>query len=208
MLRGKRLRMAAPSQTALAAGILGAAFLAGGVLGCVAAGWMDEPGARALGEYLTSYFGCVLEGMPLPGFWSVVWEQFRFPLAAFILGFTAIGVVGLPALFGVRGFLFSFSAACFYRLLGAQGVLCAFCLFGLPAALWAPALFVLGSQGMLGAYGMLRRGLGEGNWPLPYGPDYFVRCGLCAGAIALCVGLELFVVPELLPAAARAVLGT
>ena len=59
----------------------------------------------------------------------------------------------------------------------------------------------------LGAYGMLRRGLGEGSWPLPYGPDYLFRCGLCAGAAALCVALELFVLPDLLSAAARSVLG-
>jgi len=207
VVRGRRLRVAAPSQAAVAAWILGAAFLAGGVAGCLAAGWMDDAGVQALSGYLTSYFHCVSEETPAPGFWSAVWEQFRFPLAAFILGFTAIGVVGLPALFGVRGFLFSFSAACFYRLLGSQGLLCAFCLFGLPAVLWAPALFVLGSQGMLGAYGMLRRGLGEGDWPLPYGPDYFLRCSLCGGVVALCVALELFVLPDLLSAAARSVLG-
>lgn len=201
------MRVTPPSRTSLAAGLLGAAFLAGGTAGCLAAVWMDAAGAQALAGYLTACFRCAVEELQAPEFWSVVWEQFRFPLAAFVLGFTAIGVVGLPVLFCVRGFLFSFSAACFYRLLGPEGFFCALCLFGLPAVLWAPALFVLGSQGMLGAWGMLRRGLGEGSWPLPYGPDYFFRCGLCAGAAALCVALELFVLPDLFESAARAVLG-
>ena len=123
MVRGKRLRMAAPSQMAVAGLILGAAFLVGGVAGCLAAGWMDGEGAQALSGYLTSYFRYAAEETPAPGFWNAVWEQFRFLLAAFVLGFTAIGVVGLPVLFGVRGFLFSFSAGCFYRLLGPEGFL-------------------------------------------------------------------------------------
>ena len=81
----------------------------------------------------------------------------RFPLAALLMGFTALGVIGLPVLFAVRGFLFSFSVACFCRLFGGAGLIPALFLFGLPALLWAPALFVLGAQGMLGAYGLLRR---------------------------------------------------
>ena len=97
--------MAAPSQMAVAGLILGAAFLVGGVAGCLAAGWMDGEGAQALSGYLTSYFRYAAEETPAPGFWNAVWEQFRFLLAAFVLGFTAIGVVGLPVLFGVRGFL-------------------------------------------------------------------------------------------------------
>lgn len=42
-------------------------------------------------------------------------------------------------------------------LVRRAGLIPALFLFGLPALLWAPALFVLGAQGMLGAYGLLRR---------------------------------------------------
>ena len=96
--------MAAPSQMAVAGLILGAAFLVGGVAGCLAAGWMDGEGAQALSGYLTSYFRYAAEETPAPGFWNAVWEQFRFPLAAFVLGFTAIGVVGLLGGVSVTGF--------------------------------------------------------------------------------------------------------
>ena len=108
-----------------------------------------------------------------------------------------MGVIGLPVLFAVRGFLFSFSVACFCRLFGGAGLIPALFLFGLPALLWAPALFVLGAQGMLGAYGLLRRVTGDSRYPLSYDTAYGVRCALCGGAVMLCVILELSIVPVL-----------
>lgn len=109
-------------------------------------------------------------------------------------------------LFAVRGFLFSFSVACFRRLFGGAGLIPALFLFGLPALLWAPALLVLGAQGMLGAYGLLRRVTGDSRYPLSYDTAYGVRCALCGGAVMLCVILELSIVPVLVGASARFVL--
>ena len=39
-------------------------------------------------------------------------------LLALLLGFTALGLLGLPLLFAVRGFLLAFSIASFVRLFG------------------------------------------------------------------------------------------
>ena len=136
----------------------------------------------------------------------MLWGQAKYVLAALVLGLTALGALGLPVLFGVRGFFLSFPAACFCRVFGGRGLLPAFVLFGLPALLWAPALFLAGVQGLLSAQQLLRRVLGDGRGGLPISAAWWCRAGLCAG-LALAAGLlEYWVVPVLLRAAARVIL--
>ena len=125
--------------------------------------------------------------------------QVSVPLAA-------VTVAGLPVLFGVRGFLFAFSAACLIRGFGGGGLFPAFVLFGLPALLWAPALFLLGVQSLAGAQQLLRRTWGDGRGTLPFNRGYWLRACVCIG-LSLAGGLlEYWVVPVLLRAAARVVL--
>ncbi len=79
-------------------------------------------------------------------------------------------------------------------------------MFGLPALLWAPALFMAGVPGFLSAQQLLRRALGEGRGGLPLNGAYWCRAGLCVG-LALAAGLlECWVVPVLLRGIARVVL--
>lgn len=191
MGRQGKIMLDVPSGTLAAMAVLGMAFLLGGGAGCLLGGMVNGAGGSALSDYLQTYLTLAQDGTEgAPGFWAVLWEQMRFPLAALLMGFTALGVIGLPVLFAVRGFLFSFSVACFCRLFGGAGLIPALFLFGLPALLWAPALFVLGAQGMLGAYGLLRRVTGDSRYPLSYDTAYGVRCALCGGAVMLCVILE------------------
>jgi len=136
-------------------------FLLGGVLGAVFAALSDGAGAEELSSYLTGYLELAQEGELPRSLWPLLWGQLRDPLLALLLSLTALGVVGLPVLLGVRGFFFSFSAACFCRVFGVRGMFPAFVIFGLPALLWAPALFVLGTAGLCSAWQMLRRAMGE-----------------------------------------------
>ena len=125
-------------------------------------------------------------------------------LAVLALGLTALGTVGLPVLFGVRGFLFSFSAACFVRVFGGRGLIPAFALFGLPALLWAPALFLAGTQSLRSSRQLLGRALGEERTGPVFGrPAYWCTAGLCAGLTLAGGLLEYWVVPVLLRAAVQ-----
>lgn len=205
MGRNGKWKWDAPSGSFLSVCIISAAFLLGGVAGRVIAGLIEGDSGEMLSTYLTTYLTMVGEDSVHIQFWAVLWEQLRFPLLVFVLGFTALGAVGIPVLFGVRGFLFSFCVACFFRMLGTQGWLPAFFLFGLPALLWAPALFILGAQGMQGSSALLRRALGE-RVSLPYDGGYLLRSGLCGLAVALCVAVEYLAVPALLRAAVRVML--
>lgn len=187
--------------------VLGAAFLLGGIVGGLFAGLAQGEGALELGSYLSDYLTLAAEGTVIRSFWPLLWEQMRYLLAAVILGVTAIGVVGLPVLFGVRGFFFTFSVGCFFRVFGGAGLLPALVLFGLPALLWAPGFFVAGTQGLSNAQALLRRGFGEGRSELPVCQmPYWVRTGLCCVLFVVCSALEYMVVPVLLKAAAHVVL--
>lgn len=197
MARRKKWKVDLLSGQAAALLLLSGLFLAGCIAGCVAAGLISDPGGALL-DYVRGYLELLASGGMSVRFLGVLWQTVRFPLAAFLLGFTALGVVGLPALFAVRGFLLCYAVSAFYRLLGPVGLVPGFVLFGLSALVWLPVLFQLGVQGLLGSYGFLRRAMGDGRYPLRYDSGFLARCGLCAAALCLCAGLEYLLVPVLL----------
>lgn len=197
MGRRKKWKVDLLSGRAAALILLGGLFLIGSVAGCVCAGLINDPGGALL-DYVRGYLEFLAQDVLRGRFVPVLWEISRFPLAAFLLGFTALGVVGLPVLFAVRGFLLCYAVSAFYRLLGPEGLLPAFVLFGLSAVVWLPVLFQLGVQGLLGSYGLLRRAIGDARYPLRYGGGYLACCGICVAALCLCAGMEYLAVPALL----------
>ena len=186
--------------------ILAVIFLLGGAAGCLFASLSGEAGAQELSSYLAGYLALAgEEGLPR-SLWPVLWGQLKFSLAAIVLGLTGLGVVGLPVLFGVRGFFLACPSACFVRVFGVRGFFPSFLLFALPALLWVPGLFLMGTPGFLSAQRQLRRSLGEGRGEFPLNGSYWSRAGLCLG-LSLAAGLlEYWVVPVLLRAAAQVVL--
>lgn len=197
---GKRgtIRVGLLSSAGLELGLLGVVFTVGGLVGMVCAGCVNGESGAALGDYLNA---CLSQegGWQVP-VWSAAWRHLRFPLAVCLLSLTAAGVVGIPLIFGIRGFLFTFGVGCFCRLYGWSGLLPALALFGVPALVWAPVLFLLGLQGMGSSLSLSRR---EG---LPLGGAFWRRWCLCGIALWGCVLLEVLAVPRLLAAAARVVL--
>lgn len=195
-----------PLEQRIALGVLGAAFLLGGAAGCLLASLSGGAGGSELGDYLTGYLELARDGTLPKGLWPLLWGQIKYLLAVLVLGLTALGLAGIPMLFGLRGFFFSFSAACFCRVFGGRGLLPAFFLFGLPALLWVPALFLAGVPGFLSARQMLRRTAGDGV--LALNGAWWCRAGLCAGLTLTAGLLEYWAVPVLLRAAARVILSS
>ena len=194
------------SEQSVALAVLSTAFLLGGGLGCLVTALAGEDGRAELGSYLTRYLSLAREGQLPRELWPLLWGQLKYALLALVLSLTALGVVGLPVLFGVRGFFFSFSVACFCRVFGGQGLFPAFVLFGLSALLWASALFMVGIPGLLSARQQLRRALGDGRGGWSVGAAYWCRAGACVG-LSLAAGLlEYWVVPVLLRGLVRTML--
>ena len=187
---------------------VGGAFFVGGLAGCGMACWAGGLGGEALRVYLEAFLASASAGgAARPELASMVWELIRWPLLTFLLGFTALGVIGVPLLFGVRGFLLSFSITSFVRLFGGSGSLLAFLVFGISGCLAVPALFVLGVQSLMAACRLAAGGTaGEGWRCAGYGRTYFVRCGACACALCVCMLLEYLAVPALVAGFSAALL--
>lgn len=180
----------------------------GGLAGCLMSTFVGGAGQESLRAYLESFLSTAQNsGAAAPALTVQLWDILRWPVLALLLGFTALGVLGLPVLFAVRGFLLAFSIAAFVRIFGSAGCLLAFLIFGVGGAFSVPALFVLGVQGLGAARTLASRFLGEGKAPSPYGRAYFLRCGGCAVALCVCVVLERFAVPALVSGAAGVILG-
>lgn len=187
--------------------VLVGCFFLGGLLGCVVTSMTEQSGQVALEEYLLAYFSQLVEGGIELKFLSTAWAAIKVPLAAFLLGFTFLGVIGLPILFGLQGFLFTFSVSALGKLFGMEGMLPAFFLFCLPALVWVPVLFLLGLQSFQASLAQISKMfLGGKSGDRVYPTGYFRRVMLCFGGVAFLVLLEYFVLPSLLVASVSAVM--
>lgn len=126
--------------------LLSACFVLGVLLGCLLASIFQKGSAEPLFSYLNGYFS-VLEAGELSesSLLSTFWEIGRWPLFAGLMATTLFGVVALPALLLLRGFLLSYAVSvlvCLYG--GADGFLFSAVIFGVPAFSSTLSLFIIG----------------------------------------------------------------
>lgn len=182
---------------------LAVCFTVGAVGGCVFAGLLDADTRTRLLDYFNRYFSAVRESEPFqPPLPSTVWELIRWPLLAFALGFSALGVVGLPVAFCVRGFLLSYAVAVLVRLYGTVGLVSALAVFGVSGFLILPALFTLGTDAFRVAGTMAVKLMGDNRRTYPPGQGRLFRAGCCAALLAVAAVFQLRLTPVLLSVAA------
>lgn len=179
--------------------ILTVSFLLGGLVGCALAASVGGAGSESLSAYIRNYIAASEAGLTTPPeLLPLIWEVCRWPLMTMILGFTAVGIVGVPVLFAVRGFLFSFAVSAFVRMFGTSGEILAVLIFGFTGLLEIPVLFVLGVQSLSTAWTLTGRAF-HFRMHLPgIGQSYILRCGICALVLAVCVLLKYIAVPAFL----------
>ncbi|SBW03680.1 conserved membrane hypothetical protein [uncultured Eubacteriales bacterium] len=178
--------------------VTAAFFFLGGIAGCLLAASVGGSGSDSLASYIEGFWVVARsESVTRPDLLPLIWEVLRWPLFTVIFSFTALGLIGIPVLFSIRGFLLSFAIASFSRIFGGTGALMALVVFGVSGLFSIPALFALGVHGFAAARGLAGRALGEGKRFSPFGRAYFLRCGVCAGAFCVCIVLEYLVVPVL-----------
>ena len=117
-------------------------FLAGVILGQVLSGRVPDGAGSELGRYLSGYVRLEEGQAGSPALTAAV-LYFRYPLAAFLMGFASIGVLLLPLATAAFGFFLSFSVCCFTAAFGSDGVLLALAVFGLRCAVTLPCYFLL-----------------------------------------------------------------
>lgn len=179
--------------TALA--LLGACFLLGTLAGFAFSCLGGE--SVQLREYLLRYLRQAGAGGAFgPSLLSVIWEAVRWFLLIFVLGFTRLGVVGIPAALAVRAFMLSYAVTTFARLFGLSGMAASLAAFGVTALLSVPVLFVAAHSGFRSALSRL-------SHDPPAGVPLSERLALlapCGGLLALAAALQWTVMPALLTA--------
>lgn len=175
--------------------VLAACFGAGAVGGFLfSAAGGDNP---ELTGYLQQYFYSAGQGDGLrPSLGATVWDLLRWPLAAFLLGFTPAGAAGIPLLMGARGFLLAFAATTFARLFHLPGAAAALAAFGVTALMAVPVLFVVAAEGFRQS---LYRLPGTSVCPVRW-DEQAGTLAPCAGLLILAAALQQTVMPALFSA--------
>lgn len=186
-------------------------FLGGVLLGQVLSSRVPATTGDELGRYLTEYLR--LDGgteRTAAAALSAAVIYFRYPLLAFLLGFTSLGVLLLPCVTAAYGFFLSFSVCCFTAAFGTDGVLLALAVFGFRCAVTLPCYLLLAvpAWGSSAALAALSFGQGRRAAPVIYGKSCWVRFGGVMAALLAGMCVDLFLSPWLLRLILERILGT
>lgn len=185
----------------LSTAALGVCFLLGALLGGAASARGAETMGGELRRYWESYLALrALGGISAGAVWQTFVCFFRASAAVFVLGFASLGVVLIPAVCALQGFLYAYALACFACAMGREGFFLLLVLFALRLMVVLPCTLLLGGAAWETARGMAALSLGRGK--RARGVTYGRRCWLRFGKVCVCLLLgaaaELWLVPRLL----------
>lgn len=184
--------------------VTAAFFTLGGLAGCLLAFHMTDIGTEAMAAYLDRFLTVAQEGkLEFPIFPELLWRTFRWLLVVFFLGFSSLGILGIPVVCSARGFLLAFSIASFARAYGRDGLAIAFFLLGISGFLSIPAFLLMATQSFSSAWTLAGR---SGRKERPFCREYFLYCGVCVLLACVSLLLERHLVPALVSGAAGALL--
>ena len=163
--------------------VLALFFLGGVILGQVCSARVPDATGEELTRYLEGFLQVNGEG---PGaVLAAAVLYFRYPLAAFLLGFASIGALLLPFV------------CCFTAAFGPEGVLLALAVFGLRCAVTLPGYFLLAVPAWEHSAALASLSFGRSRSPVVYGRAWWGR--LAAVCVLLLAGMcaELMLSPRL-----------
>ena len=176
--------------------LLALCFLLGGVDGHVWA--VSGADGETLGRYLRDY--CVLyEDGPSVSLAGCALLYFGYVTLAFLLGFSSVGVVLIPALSAFFGFLSMYAVTCFSVAFGPRGILLALGAMGVRMLFTLPCFLILSAAAwpLATALAVFSFGGGKRAAPVVRGKGYFVLFGLCVLILTVGVCCERFLTPLL-----------
>ena len=171
-------------------------FFAGIILGQVFSGQVPNATGDELRRYLTDFLKVDGDLSPRAALSAAV-LYFRYPLAAFLLGFASIGIFLLPLVTGIFGFFLSFSVCCFTAAFGPDGVLLALAVFGLRCAVTLPCYFLLAVPSLEHSMALVSLSFGRGrrSMPVVYGREWWKRLSVISGVLLAGMCAELMLAP-------------
>lgn len=168
-------------------------FFSGVILGQVFSSRVPDAAGAELTRYLTDYLE--VEKTASPAALPAMALYFRYPLAAFLMGFASIGVVLLPLTTAAFGFFLSFSVCCFTAAFGPNGVLLALAVFGLRCAVTLPCYFLLAVPSLERSMELASLSLGKGRRAVVYGRQWWSRLAVLSGVLLAGMCADLMLTP-------------
>lgn len=174
-------------------------FLSGAMIGHLYAGAWGEEARQALEAYLTDYCAVYDAGGITVPLVSCVAIYFGYVVLAFLLGFSSAGVVLIPALSGLFGFLTMYTISCFVRCYGRSGVFLAMGVLAVRLIFTLPCFLALAGEAWPLSIELFSLSFGRGkrSSPVLYGSRYFILFVLCAAILAVGVCCERLLTPIL-----------
>ena len=173
-------------------------FALGAIAGAAAAGKTAENCGEELLAYLRAYLQIDADGTQtlLPVWFAYV----RYPLLAFLLGFSSIGVLALPLLSLCQGFFFAYAVYCFAGALGRGVFLLILIAFLLRGSLMLPATLLLQGAAWRSSASLAAVSFGQGKRQavISYHRKEYGMCLLCSIVLTLGAVLEWLFLPQLL----------
>lgn len=204
VLRTIRLGVWEPDWMRLA--LLAAAFLGGALGGHLYAGSCGADTWEALERYLSDYCRLYDAGDMEVTLLSCAVMYFGYAALLLLLGFSAAGVVLIPALSSAFGFSSMYAVSCFVRCYGRAGAGLALGAMIVRLAFTLPCFFLLAEEAWPLSMELFSLSFGRGkrSSPVLYGSGYFLKFILCAVILALGIFCDRMLTPLLF----RLALGT
>lgn len=183
--------------------VLALVFLGGALAGHLYAAGCGEETWTALGQYLTDYCRVYDTGGVETSLVSCAVMYFGYAALLFLLGFSAAGVLLIPALSGVFGFFTMYTISCFVRCYGRTGVVLALGALIVRLVFTLPCFMVLAGAAWPLSMELFTLSFGRGkrSSPVLYGSRYFLLFVLCAVILGVGVFCERLLTPLLFRAA-------
>ena len=163
-------------------------FLAGLLLGQSAMACVPDSTGEELRRYLQEFAALKQEETSsLPVILRTAALYLRYPVLAFLGGFSALGLALIPCAAAAFGFFLSFAVCCFAATFGGAGILLALALMGIRCAVTLPCFFLVAGPALRRSGEMALAALGKGRWDRRGIRDDWFRFG--AAILMLLAGL-------------------
>lgn len=179
--------------------VVAAAFYAfGAILGGVVSTYFVKIDGAIVRTYFESFLSLLQADLVQPNFLPFVFGALRWIVLAFAFGFSAVGILCIPLLCLVRGFLFSFSIGAFACGLGTKGLTVVFCLVGLSGLAAIPLFLLSSTFGIISAKALIGKQLGGGRYEPTDRSIYCLQGVVVLGVLLLFLLFEWHFSPALL----------
>lgn len=178
-------------------------FLCGSIIGTFSAGFVKD-GTR-LSAILTDYLSVYLnDASAKPDFFTTVVDVFKYHLTALFLGLSVLGVVILPILSAVRGFVLSYSISAVVRLLGGKGALLVLSVLGIRTLITIPCFIILCVYAYSTSTYIFRQSLSKSMkiTASPFNSRTIIVCTVCLLVLLLSALIDTYLTPRLIALAA------